>query len=465
MTVAATAVWALEQEARALLTRLARVRPFALQFPQVVAAAVSPQAQEAIERYLARGRRDLRRLVFSYLHWLRGPLGRTALPAVMQRRFTFLRIRFNAVLSQFDIFADVLAQRSQHDFGVWISGLDAVAADALALPGVYEPPPVVCYLDRGHGAAIRRARTRLPGGGENPVAIVRVPRERMVGSGVASSLVHEVGHQASALLDLANSIRPMLQGMQRKGGPEQRAWGLWERWISEILADFWSIARVGVAATMGLMGVVSLPRPFVFRFQLDDPHPFPWIRMKLSCAIGQTLFPHPQWQAISRMWESFYPRNGLEDEVQKVITELLGTMPGFVGLLANHRPRSLRGKSLVEALRVTERQPARLTGYFRVWSRAPRRMRAAPPSLAFAVICQARADGRISPEEESRTIAELLNHWALISTFAFAHRPVRPRLRSWLGQSVRSRSPRAGLAAQPRFSFSAVRALETATTD
>src|SRR5262249_31002977 len=160
--------------------------------------------------------------------------------------------RFNAVLTQFDIFAEVLAQRSQHEFGVWISGLDAVATDALALPGVYEPPPVVCYLQRGHGAAIRRARTRLPGGGENPVAVVRVPRERMVGSGIASSLIHEVGHQASALLGLTDSMRPVLQGMQRKGGPEQRAWILWERWISEILADFWSLARVGVAATLGL---------------------------------------------------------------------------------------------------------------------------------------------------------------------------------------------------------------------
>ena len=58
-----------------------------------------------------------------------------------------------------------------------------MAADALRLSdGYFEAPPVVCYLDRGHGAAIRRARTRLPGGGESPVAIVRVPRERMIGS-------------------------------------------------------------------------------------------------------------------------------------------------------------------------------------------------------------------------------------------------------------------------------------------
>ena len=72
----------------------------------------------------------------------------------------------------------------------------------------------VCYLDRGVGAAIRRARTRLPGGGDNPAAIIRVPRERMVGGGIASSLVHEVGHQAAALLGLVSSLRPVLRAQR-----------------------------------------------------------------------------------------------------------------------------------------------------------------------------------------------------------------------------------------------------------
>ena len=127
------------------------------------------------------------------MRWLRGP-GRAASPALMQRRFTLLRIRFNEVLSQFDLFSDVLTQRSEHETGVFLSGLDVLAADALTFPDRRSTPPeVVCYLDRGPGAAIRRARTRLPGGGESPVAIVRVPRERMVGFGVGASLLHEVG--------------------------------------------------------------------------------------------------------------------------------------------------------------------------------------------------------------------------------------------------------------------------------
>ena len=416
MALGPIACWWLDQEARALLTRLARVKPFALLMPMVPAAA-SPAAQMVIERYLASGRHALRGQVYEYLRWLHGPKGRGASPAEAQRRFTFLRLRFNAVLTQFDTFADVLTQRSEHDHGVWLAGLDAVAADALALRGgFYEAPPVICYLDRGVGAAIRRARTRLPGGGENPVAIIRVPRERMIGSGIASSLVHEVGHQGSELLGLVKSLRPVLQGLQKGGGKAQIAWRLWERWISEILADFWSVAKIGIASTLGLIGVVSLPRAFVFRVNMDDPHPVPWIRVRLSCAMGRLLYPHPQWESLARLWESFYPTTGLDEERRRLLATLEASLPGFVTLLINHRPKALRGESLIEAMSVEERQPARLAAHYRAWRASPSQMRAAPPSLVFAAIGQVRADGAMSPEQESRTLADLLTYWAQRST-------------------------------------------------
>ena len=58
---------------------------------------------------------------------------------------------------------------------------------------------------------------------------------------------------------------------------------------------------------MGLISVVSLPRAFVLRVSLDDPHPIPWIRVKLSCAIGDAFYPHPQWSRLARVWEAMYP--------------------------------------------------------------------------------------------------------------------------------------------------------------
>ena len=427
------AVWMLAQEARSLLARLARVQPFALIEPMLPAAALLPDAQSAIESHLAQGRRELHGLVHGYLDWLRGPGAQAASTAEAQRRFTFLRLKFNATLSQFDLFNEVITQRSEHDSGVWLSGLDVVAADALLLDRpYYAAPPVICYLDRSPGAAIRRARTRLPGGGSNPVAIIRVPRERMVGSGIASSLVHEVGHQGAALLDLVNSLRPLLQARQQGSGDAQ-VWRLWERWISEVVADFWSLARVGVVATLGLMGVVSLPRAFVFRLNADDPHPVPWIRVKLSCAMGRALYPHAQWARLERLWDDYYPPTDLSPPVRQLLARLQDSLPALARLLAGHRPPMLRGRTLPEAMDVAARQPEQLVRLFRRWNHAPRHLYDAAPSLAFAVLGQARADGQLGPEDEAALLAKLLTHWALRSTLdtsamcmVMARQPGRP---------------------------------------
>jgi hypothetical protein len=414
MQASSYAHWMLDQEARALLARLARVKPFVLSAPMVLSASLLPAAQIAIERFLAKGRRELKGRVQGFLSWLQGE-GRQASAEDIQRRFVFLKLRFNAVLSQLELFHQVIGQRSESEQGVWLSGLDAVAADALALPEYYEAPPVICYLDRGIGGAIRRARTRMPGGGENPVAVIRIPRERMIGSGIASSLIHETGHQAAALLELVPSLEQVLRAKQQTAR-ESSTWRLWERWISEIVSDFWSVARVGVVSTLGLIGVVSLPRPFVFRINVDDPHPTPWIRVKLSCAIGDGLYPHPQWQRVARLWESYYPTAGLDDERQKLLARLQESLPEFVATLIGHRPKALRGRSLREAMNVEQRTPGRLTELFAAWNRAPEQMYRAPPSLVFAVLGQARADGSMSPEDESELLAKLLTFWAMRST-------------------------------------------------
>ena len=105
-------------------------------------------------------------------------------------------------------------------------------------------------------------------------------------------------------------------------------------------------------------------------------------------------------------------------------------IPPFVETLVTHRPPSLRGKTLSEALCSHERAPARLGALFEKWSVEPGRMYRAPPSLTFAVLGQARAEGRLSPEEEAELLAKLLTYWAMRSTLDAADRhapaPMRP---------------------------------------
>lgn len=422
----------IEAEARALLTRANRVRPLALTETTVVAASFSMDAQAAIERLLSEGRHDCRRRVRDFIAWLRSDNGQAASLEECQRRFVFLRLRFNAVLTHLDLFSEVLTQRSEAETGVFLAGLDALAYDALDVPDLpLEIPPVVCYLQRGQGASIRRSRTRLPGGGENPVAIIMVPRERMVGSGIASSLVHETGHEGAARLRLVESMRSVLQRLSHEQPTDAASWLVWDRWCSEIIADLWSVARLGIGATLGLMGVVSLPRPFVFRRTLDEPHPIPWLRVVLSARIGNALYPHPQWAGLVSTWHAYYPLRGLDAPYRELLERLSGHMDTFIEALLSHAPAELHGRSLGTVLRSSDREPAALARTYREWTAAPLRFRAAPPTLAFAVVGQARADGAITPESEGRVLAHLLTNWALRSAVDITlNRPTRSRRHS-----------------------------------
>lgn len=407
----------LAHEARALLARLDRLRPFALLVPMVAAAAPSSAAQLAIEGHLVRGRAALRGRVEEFLSWLEGP--GAGIPAhLQQQRFAALRLAFNGVLSDLDIFSDAISQRAEHDTGVWLAGLDCLAADALRIRGVdaMTLPPILCYLDRGIGAAVRRALTLLPGGGANPVAVVRIPRERMIGSGIASSLVHEVGHQGAAILGLDRSLRPALAHARATAEAEQReAWRLWERWITEIVPDFWSAARLGVCAPLGLLAVVSLPVSHVFRIDERDPHPVPWARVKLACAVGDELYPHPQWRRLSLAWEALYPRTLAPARVRPVLAALERTAPALARLLATHRPRGLQGETLAAALTSRAIRPERLAATFDRVRRDRAALRALPPCTAFAAIAQARAELRLEAAAEARMLSDLLRSWALRS--------------------------------------------------
>lgn len=411
MNACTMALRLIEQEVLGIRVRLDAQLPYALQMPMVPAANVSDEAMSAIERHMQAARQQLRVRIARFLQRLRSLRSTPQNIALAQRHYALLKLYFHASLTHFEIFAEVLTQRSQHGTGIWLSGLDVAAQDGLKQPGVnLQAPPVICYVERGHGGAIRRARTRLPGGGANPVAVIRIPRERMVGTGIAASLFHEVGHQASALLDLANSYRRATAANVSQGPPWWRAW---DRWISEIVADLWAVSRVGISATCGLISVVSLPRAFVLRINLDDPHPAPWIRVKLSVAMGRALYPDPQWADLEQMWERLYPRTQMSASQRGAFEMLDQAIPQFVAALLALRPASLGGRSVGRALSLPGRHPRQLLA---LWERVkvrPQQLLADTPTLAFAVLGQARFSGLLPASQELKVIAELLQRWAL----------------------------------------------------
>jgi hypothetical protein len=95
-------------------------------------------------------------------------------------------------------------------------------------------------------------------------------------------------------------------------------------------------------------------------------------------------------------------------------------MPRFISLLMNHRPEPLAGKTLGLAFSPAERRPERLSALYARWHLSSSEMLNASPVMVFAVLGQAKQDGKLLPAEESRIVAKLLNQWA----FGRAMRPL-----------------------------------------
>lgn len=399
-------------ESNALLTRLGQVKSFGLTMPMVPAAGISQAAQQSIHTMIGAGVKEMEHKVRAFIQTMQTAADLNSAEA--QKAFAMLKLKFNWLLDSLDIFADVLSMRSEHNTGIWLAGMDALAEDTLHLKGhYYQPPPLITYLDRGHGAAIRKARTRLPGGKSNPVAVIRVPRERMISTGIASSLVHEVGHQGADLLELIASLRQALQEQASRDPGNADLWNWYKRWISEIISDFWSVAMVGIGSTTGLINVVSVPSYFVFRLNTDDPHPPPWIRARLSIAFGAALFPDQQWFRLRKLWDSLYPVELAGSSKMKTFKRLEALIPAFVGLVTHHRPGVLRGKTLKEVFPLEDRQPGRLRSLYQKWNQRVEAMKKARPSLVFAAIGQARADQKMTPAQENQLLGNMLRYWAL----------------------------------------------------
>jgi hypothetical protein len=400
-------------ESQSLISRLQQVKPFSMTMPMVKGASISTKALDEVVELLEKGKKEIHKSITQFIEKVNAAKQQQKGSNELQTAFTIQKLRYNSILDQLDIFADVLSQRGEHDVGIWLSGLDVLAEDGLSIcKNYFEIPPLMVFLERGHGAAIRRARTRLPGGDENPVAVIQIPRERMVGSGIASSLIHEVGHQAAESMELTKGIRIELGKKLASATKNKLAWKHYERWISEILADCWAMGHLGISATLGLMGVVTLPKYFQFRLDLDDPHPAPYVRVKLSCAFGKALFPHLQWDKVWQMWQIFYPIDDLATDKKAILSMLDEEEKNFVQLVLSYTSATLKGKQLAQLFPYGERQPIKLQQVFQTWKKNRDLIENASPTMVFAVLGQAKFDQQINAVEENKLLTQQLRNWA-----------------------------------------------------
>jgi hypothetical protein len=402
----------MDSEAAALAERLEGVPRFAATIPMVQEARPDRLALERADAVINRSRRLLGRQIRDFRKGFRARLVPSAELHVQHRRYVVLRSRFNSLLGTVDVFADALTQRAEHGIGVALRGLDALAADGLRTePQLFDPPPLVCYLDRGLGGAIRRAFTTLPGGERNAVALVKLPRERLFGNGLAS-LLHEVGHQGIASLNLLPPYAAALRAAAAEGRLSPRIGAWWVTKLNEVLPDIWACAKLGAAGTLGLMAVMGNTPLSVFYDDPSDPHPMPWIRPQVSAAFGASAMPHPIWAELQRTWLTLYPlRRGLP-HTRRLAREAQASLPVVSAVIACLRPPQLRGQTLPQALGSAGVAPARLLPKLDELLVTLNARGGLSPCHALAVIALARRAGLATPTEEDALLRRLVRAWA-----------------------------------------------------
>jgi hypothetical protein len=129
--------------------------------------------------------------------------------------------------------------------------------------------------------------------------------------------------------------------------------------------------------------------------------------------MGKALYPHPQWDQLEQVWERLYPRSQMSPGQRKAFDALDRAIPQFVAVLLAMHPPALRGRSLGAALRLPDRHPEHLLRVWHAVKLRPQQLLADTPTLAFAVLGQARYSGLLPASQELKVIAELLQRWAL----------------------------------------------------
>jgi hypothetical protein len=399
----------LTHEVSAMQQRLAKVPTFASTIPMVHDAVPNRNAIAQADSIVQASRHRLSGQLEELQQQLIVPAAQREPLQTLHRRYLVAKLRFNALLYAVDIFADALTQRAEHGVGVLLRGLDRFAEDSLRTKGdLMEIPPLVCYLAKGLGGAIRRAFTALPSGETNLVAMVQVPRERLCGAGLAS-LVHEAAHQGSALLNVTPSYALALRTAGRKGqiAPEAAEW--WSKKANETISDLWAVCKLGPTGTIGLSSVMGLIPAFVFNDRPEDPHPMAWFRVLLSATFGAKVLPHPIWAELAKIWQDLYPAASAPLASRARMKLLLESLPGVVDVYANHRPSGFRGLTMSEALETARLHPNRLLPPDKDVRTAINTLRKQNrPCELVAAVSLARFRQHISAQEEDGIIRSML---------------------------------------------------------
>ena len=336
--------------------------------PVTHAASIDPVALHSVEQAIANARNgmldELNQLSIVASR-MNGSIGSIR---SVNRKLVMIQLRADALFSTFDLFQDAVALRADTELGKKLAGVDALLAQALArpIPG-YTPPKAISYLDStGRGGAIARARSRLGGGVRlGDAALVRVTPDSLLSNLRLSSAAHECGHQLNADFGLVEEGKRLAAAIGKRMTGSNTESLLLQTWVSESLADCWSVVLTGGApAVDGLQRVLSLPREALYTIQPGRPHPPGVMRNAFVLAAARKTYPDPSLKELEKRFSETY-LDARELERRPRFRGLLKVMSHLGGIMIQHPFAGLKGRSIAQSgagLLVHPKRVARLLG-------------------------------------------------------------------------------------------------------
>jgi hypothetical protein len=325
----------------------------------------------------------------------------------LRRQLLNFRNRYTRVETTLVFFADAINTRTNAKIAGYLKACDILAyrSMALLLDQLGKPTPsALSYFEKGIGAAVLRANLRLwDGTGVNPVAAIKITHHNLLRN---TALIHEAGHQASAVVGWNEELAARLSGLP--GAPPDVA-DEWAGWASEIAADAFAFVHTGYAAVAALHDVVAAEGEIVFRHTHGDPHPISYIRVLLGVEMCRRCFGEGPWDDLALAWTRLYPLSEAPEVTRALLEASVPLLPSIVQITLGEPMRAFDGRPLVALInpeRVKPRAllamelelgPALYTSMHWVWTEALRLL--ALTGYRIATTPERKVDAFAEPEE------------------------------------------------------------------
>ncbi|MEV6847950.1 hypothetical protein [Actinoplanes sp. NPDC051411] len=306
-----------------------------------------------------------------------------------------LRGRYLQVETILDFYGDAVNSRTNPRLRALLLGFDTLAGDSMAAilnqAGI-DVPLALVYLDTGLGAAILEAGVRLwDHGHPSPAAAIKLTRHNL---SYPTALLHETGHQVAHLTGWNTELAAALGERLAPRSAELTA--VWQGWTHEVAADVHAFAQAGWAPTAALINVVDGGTPAVYRMQLGDPHPFPFVRVLFNVALCRRWFGAGPWDDVAAAWMQRHPLEAAAPAVRAITNASLAALDDIVDVCTRQPMAAFQGRPLCAVLDPRRVSPAALGAL----------ARQAGPSLLSSAYLRRREPLRILALLASRAVTD-----------------------------------------------------------